>query len=315
MEPFFSIVIPVFNQAGKMDRCVDSLRRQSFGNFEVLLVDDGSGDASLSMLEDFSASDSRFRVIRHEVNRSVLAARYSGMAAAEGSYILFLDSDDYFGDESLNDLYSSLKEDPVDILMFGAVLEPAGEILKPVGKGDLLRGCLDSSVTPCVWKNCYSRKLIRKALSRFEPFYCNMSEDVFLSCVFYSCMDSFSTTEKTVYHYSVGVGMSATRVSVPPEKLRKDLENVGAAASHLVSYISEYEPDYLDLANDASNNMVRYVLFQPVYFEEDWCRVFEYLEIFHCEKYRDAFEFGCNVVLPAKIKRSLGLAVNHESLE
>ena len=124
MRPFFSILVPVYNQVGKMDECIASLRAQTFPDFEAIFVDDGSTDASWPMLQGFVEQDERMSAVQHGENRSLLAARYTGMSHAKGEYILFLDSDDYLSDDALECLRNKLAAEPVDILRFGYRTEP-----------------------------------------------------------------------------------------------------------------------------------------------------------------------------------------------
>ena len=63
---YFSILIPVFNQVGKMEQCIESIREQTFGDYEVIFVNDGSTDDSLSMLDGYAAKDARCRVVSHK---------------------------------------------------------------------------------------------------------------------------------------------------------------------------------------------------------------------------------------------------------
>ena len=92
----FSIVIPVFNRAHTIQRCLRSVFSQRFDDFEVLAVDDGSTDDSLSLLR--SMSDARLRVIAHDSNRGVCPARNTGIRASTGQWVVFLDSDDELAD-------------------------------------------------------------------------------------------------------------------------------------------------------------------------------------------------------------------------
>jgi glycosyltransferase involved in cell wall biosynthesis len=92
MTPPVSIVIPVFNRAAVVGRAVESVLRQSFADFELILVDDGSTDGSVDTVLAFN--DPRIRLIRHECNQGAAAARNTGIAASSGRLIAFLDSDD-----------------------------------------------------------------------------------------------------------------------------------------------------------------------------------------------------------------------------
>jgi glycosyltransferase involved in cell wall biosynthesis len=89
---FFSVVVPVFNREAEILRCVASVLAQRFRDFEIVLVDDGSTDASLARMR--AAGDSRIRVLTHGCNRGVCPARNTGIAAARGRWVVLLDSDD-----------------------------------------------------------------------------------------------------------------------------------------------------------------------------------------------------------------------------
>lgn len=94
MTPKVSVVIPVYNSAKFLRPCLDSIVSQSFSDWEVVAVDDGSSDESPAILDEYAAKDSRFKII-HKENGGVSAARNDGLAAAAGEYVLFVDSDDW----------------------------------------------------------------------------------------------------------------------------------------------------------------------------------------------------------------------------
>ena len=93
-QPLVSIVIPVYNAAPDLARCIESVRKQTYRNIEVFLVNDGSKDASSPICHMYERIDPRVHVIDKE-NAGVSAARNTGIAAAQGKYIQFVDSDDY----------------------------------------------------------------------------------------------------------------------------------------------------------------------------------------------------------------------------
>ena len=93
-SPMFSIIIPVYNVENELARCIDSIINQTFGNFELILVDDGSPDNSGSICDEYAKNDSRVQVI-HKANGGVSSARNTGLKIAKGEYIWFVDSDDY----------------------------------------------------------------------------------------------------------------------------------------------------------------------------------------------------------------------------
>lgn len=93
----YSIIIPVYNAEATLNKCVDSILGQQFADFEVILVDDGSKDGSLHICEQFAREDSRVTVI-HKENGGVSSARNRGLEIAKGTWVTFVDSDDYLGD-------------------------------------------------------------------------------------------------------------------------------------------------------------------------------------------------------------------------
>ena len=94
MEKLISIIVPVYNAERTLHRCVTSLMEQSYPNIEILLVNDGSKDASLEMCRGYEQQDSRIRVI-DKPNGGVSSARNAGLDVARGEYIMFCDSDDW----------------------------------------------------------------------------------------------------------------------------------------------------------------------------------------------------------------------------
>lgn len=114
-----SIIIPVYNAEQYLSKCLESLEKQSFQDFEVLFVNDGSTDGSLAMIEDFSQKDkSRFRVLSKE-NGGQSSARNMALPLVEGEYTTFLDSDDYLDENYLETLYTTAKQNNSDMVISG----------------------------------------------------------------------------------------------------------------------------------------------------------------------------------------------------
>lgn len=117
-SPFFSVIIPVYNVEDYLAKCVENVLVQSFTNYEIILVDDGSPDNSGKICDAYAAQDKRIKAL-HTVNGGSSDARNKGLAVATGQYVIFLDSDDYWDDASaLSQLYLSLSQKPSDILLF-----------------------------------------------------------------------------------------------------------------------------------------------------------------------------------------------------
>ena len=119
--PKFTVIIPVYNVAAYLAKCIDSVLKQEFKQYEVILIDDGSTDESGTICDKFAEQDKRIVVI-HQKNKGLSAARNIGIENAKGEYILFLDSDDYWHDSSaLNIIYSRLNVSNADILSFNYI--------------------------------------------------------------------------------------------------------------------------------------------------------------------------------------------------
>ena len=114
MNPSVSIIVPVYNTAKYLCRCLDSILQQSFNDFEVLLVDDGSTDGSVKICDEYAAKDSRVRVF-HKVNEGVSSARNMGLDNAVGEWVTFVDSDDELSVEGLRLDYNQLGD--VDLIL------------------------------------------------------------------------------------------------------------------------------------------------------------------------------------------------------
>ena len=116
--PIISVVVPVYKVEKYLCRCVDSILAQTFTDFELILVDDGSPDNSGAMCDDYAAKDSRVRVI-HKENGGLSDARNAGIEAAKGECLFFIDSDDMIHTDTLRILYESLTQGDAQISVGG----------------------------------------------------------------------------------------------------------------------------------------------------------------------------------------------------
>lgn len=125
-----SIIIPVYNASLYLQECLDSVRRQNLTDYEVICIDDGSEDESGKILKQYANCDVRIRYF-HQENAGPGAARNKGLKEARGTYVYFLDSDDYLlGKESLSFMVRLMEEDSLDILYFGTELAFESEELR-----------------------------------------------------------------------------------------------------------------------------------------------------------------------------------------
>lgn len=114
----FSIIIPVYNVEKYIDECINSILIQTYTEFEIILVDDGSLDSSGQICDSYTEKDARIKVI-HKENRGLSSARNAGLEIAVGKYIIFVDSDDFWDDNgALKCFHERLMETDSDILVY-----------------------------------------------------------------------------------------------------------------------------------------------------------------------------------------------------
>lgn len=111
------MIIPVYNHPELFETCVSSIRKQTFDAYEVVIVDDGSGEETRCLCDKYGTEDNRFVVI-HQTNQGVSAARNNGLKAAKGEYVFFIDSDDYLPDVNvLQRIADYIRSNPKDVIL------------------------------------------------------------------------------------------------------------------------------------------------------------------------------------------------------
>lgn len=126
-QPKISVVVPVYNNKKYLKRCMDSIAAQSYHDFEVILIDDGSTDGSGALCDSFTTKDERVRVI-HQKNKGLASSRKRGVDVSRGTYVIFVDSDDYIAPHMLETLYVNAFD--FDIVSCGFLKAAEGYALK-----------------------------------------------------------------------------------------------------------------------------------------------------------------------------------------
>ena len=131
-NPAISIIIPVYNQEKYVGKCIRSVLSQSFQDFEVIIVNDGSTDKSLAICQKYADRDSRISIVDKQ-NEGRAPARKDGFLRSKGEYICFLDSDDYLLPNALETLYSVARDKDVDMIIgsFQRVMDSWGLVKRP----------------------------------------------------------------------------------------------------------------------------------------------------------------------------------------
>ena len=222
-NPAISIIIPVYNAEKYLRRCIESVLSQSFTDFELILVDDGSKDQSPQICDEYSSQDTRVRVI-HKVNGGVSAARNDGLDIAKGEYVTFIDSDDWVEREYLSTL--SYYRD-YDIVFFShrLIYEDGytSEFMFEAKEGNkqniweivasLRKNAVKSNFYGYTWNKKFRRDIIEKYMIRFVEGL-KISEDEVYTLDYCTHAESIKVLPICLYNYRVlGTGLTATKNS------------------------------------------------------------------------------------------------------
>lgn len=165
-----SVIVPVYNVERYLRRCVDSILHQTYQDLEVLLVDDGSTDASGAICDEYAAQEERVTAV-HQKNGGLSAARNTGLERAKGTYLCFVDSDDFLDSRMLETLCRDLQEQDADVAVVGfrmfereEELAPA-ELTVPVqcmtGREAIRSTLVSDELGDFAWNKLYKRELFR----------------------------------------------------------------------------------------------------------------------------------------------------------
>ena len=176
----FSIIIPVYNAEQTLDRCLDSIRSQTYTNYEVICINDGSKDASLLKLETYAIQWTNLKII-NQSNQGASAARNKGLEVATGDYILFADADDYYYNSNvLQELSATIEQNPLCELLYfpGGVLLENGEAYQDSYKDQIYKTAWDLCEEQCckgkclvfgaIYAQCFKRTVIEAHHLRFD---------------------------------------------------------------------------------------------------------------------------------------------------
>lgn len=208
--PKLSIVVPVYNMAKYLRVCLDSLRKQTFVDWECVCVDDGSTDESGAILDEYASRDARFRVI-HQKNAGVSASRQRGLEMARGEWIAAVDGDDWVEKDFLRDMLKGTESTEVD-MVWTDYTEHFGEkvILQRQECGEnpiaVLREMIDGRLLGAMWNRILSRKFIQEHELRFFDGRISAFEDFMFLCGVLSRNPRVAYVRVSNYHYVHRVG-------------------------------------------------------------------------------------------------------------
>lgn len=202
-----SIIIPIYNAEKNLRRCIESILSQTFSDFELILVDDGSTDNSLEICEEFQSHDSRIRVF-HKVNSGASSTRNFGIKKAKGEYLTFSDADDWVEPIWLENMLVNMHN--TDLVIQGYIYHQSGQIpvYKKIANHHVFRQDYSSICSELLktahmgylWSMLFRTAIIREHhLSLYENMTFHEDLDFILRYLIHT--KSFKTIESCGYHY------------------------------------------------------------------------------------------------------------------
>lgn len=212
-----SVIVPVYNVERYLRECVDSILNQTYEDFEVLLVDDGSTDGSGNICDEYASKDKRVRVI-HKPNGGVSSARNIGLDNARGAWLTFCDSDDFVGPDYILNLIGGVERPEIDLVFNYAVVQSNGVAIpekypeKTISVNNLDDLFLNNDLIwhTSTWSKLFNKQIIADAGLR----YCedvHIGEDaIFLFSYLLNCRE-IKVVCTCDYHYIIRNDQSLTR--------------------------------------------------------------------------------------------------------
>lgn len=204
ISPKISVIVPVYNSERFLHRCIDSILAQSFTDFELLLIDDGSIDSSGAICDEYATKDSRVRVF-HKENGGVSSARNLGLDNAQGEWITFVDSDDWIEEHAL---LSLMRKDDVDLIIGAMSFDGSATMgtFPLIGKliGADLFNYIASNIdhylisSPCC--KLFNNNIIQRHSLRFNETLC-FGEDALFVKSYLLYVGSLISINDVCYHY------------------------------------------------------------------------------------------------------------------
>lgn len=211
----FSIIVPIYNVENYLRQCIDSALQQTFWDFELILVDDGSPDNCGEIVDSYAVRDKRVVAV-HKENGGLVSARKAGVQRARGEYAVILDGDDWLAENALETIAGAISRCRADIVCFGHY-KANGEIYQQIALADqdmiysrkevedvilpkLLVGSKEKKITTTLWGKAFKRELYQKFQNQVDNRIA-MGED---GVVVYPCLceaGSLSLLADSLYYY------------------------------------------------------------------------------------------------------------------
>lgn len=238
----------VYNVEKYIAQCIESIINQSFNNLEIILVNDGSTDASGEICESYAEYDSRIKVI-HQKNGGLSAARNTGILNSQSDYITFIDGDDYIHRQYVEHLFRALQQECADIACAGYwTVSDSGKKQKEhysskrvilLGREQLRALLCDNLVSVTTWGKIYKKTLFEKI--KFPQG--KLHEDVFTTHLLLAKSNKCVVINEALYYYR------QRNNSIVTQSFKLEHLDSVVGAKERADFIADYSPDLIQSAN------------------------------------------------------------------
>lgn len=227
-DPLISVIVPIYNVEPYLDKCVLSIRNQTYKNLQIILVDDGSTDFSGKICDKYALEDVRITVI-HQENQGLVAARKKGLELADGEYVGFVDGDDYIEPQMYETLLLELHHSRADMIhTFDLqnncrVQKGQNKIISLEGhRIETLQNFINGKlgINPSIWSKLFKKDYIRDAYAFVKNEVC-FGEDLVCICAVLLMAKKICILDKAFYHYRIREGSISHSVGI--ENMRKEI--------------------------------------------------------------------------------------------
>lgn len=268
----FSIVMPIYNTEKFLETAILSVLNQTYTDYELICVNDGSTDGSADILNSFT-DNPKVIIITHETNRGLLAARITGVNNSSGDYILFLDSDDWFEIHTLSVLSMEIEGSTYDYIEFSYY-----QVRNGIRKSNLffeddktknIEAILLSTANHTIWNKCFDGSVLRAIYANLPYFYSVFAEDYYQMSIIEYYVKNRKKIDLPLYNYRLDSGITNINnlnnfqkfklIDLSLDNIYHNLTEFFKAEQHedYVQYIREYnKSQYMNILKSTTSQEV-----------------------------------------------------------
>ena len=284
-----SIVVPAYNVERFIDRCIQSLVQQTYGNLEIIVIDDGSTDCTSEVIKKYKKKDSRIIALSTD-HLGPNMARSRGVNVANGDYIMFVDADDYLEVNAVEILIDKFCHTDVNIIRFNSVYRDSGKKVSPIPmqgrkqkiimQNKIEEFLLTSIKLNALWSQIYKSDFL-KGVEAFG-YDISFGEDFLVNLEVYQKIDKMLILDDVLYHYCDN-SKSITN-TVCEEKIIKNVQDRIFVSNIASQYVSKNIKN-VDFRNKAFYSQLRMLRHSFI----DLCKIEKYTKKQFIENFNDVF--------------------------